>query len=303
MNNVKSGGGTGAIIFNNVPGSFKGGMGQDTSTLPAVSISQEDGQFLKANRLGASATLVSQVIKPANGYELLDGTSMATPHVSGVAALIWSVNPAWTNVQIRQALESTALDLGPAGRDDASGYGLVQAKAALDFLMGSGGGAPTASFVWSCTDRTCDFTDTSTDPDGTVAAWSWDFGDGTTSIEQHPSHTYATASSFNVRLTVTDNQGTTGSSTRTVNLSTIQLDATAYAFSTFLHAADLSWSGATGAQVDVYRDGEEVATTDNNGSYSDWIWFPTGSTYAYKVCQAGSTVCSPTVPVTANAMP
>jgi serine protease len=60
---------------------------------------------------------------------------MASPHVAGIAALIWSNNTRWTNAQIREALESTARDLGPPGRDNSSGFGLVQGKAALDFLI------------------------------------------------------------------------------------------------------------------------------------------------------------------------
>lgn len=71
------------------------------------------------------------------GYESWSGTSMATPHVSAVAALVWSANPSWTNIQIRQALTATAQDLGAAGRDVYYGSGLVQAKAALDYLGGS----------------------------------------------------------------------------------------------------------------------------------------------------------------------
>jgi subtilisin family serine protease len=306
VNNVKNGGGAGAIIYNNVPGSFKGGMGQGTSTIPAVSISQEDGQFLRSNRLGTPATVVSQIIKPASGYEFLDGTSMATPHVSGVAALIWSVNPSWTNVQIRQALESTAQDLGTAGRDNSYGHGLVQAKAALDLLMGSGNSAPTASFTHSCTGLNCTFTDGSTDSDGTVTAWSWNFGDGSTSTARNPSHTYAAAGIYSVSLRVTDDDGASHTVTRTVNagnVAVIELAVEAYAFGTFLHGADLTWSGATGTNVDVYRDGRRVTTTANDGSHTDWIWFPINSTYTYKVCQAGSTTaCSRTVTVTVSAM-
>ena len=61
---------------------------------------------------------------------------MATPHVSGVAALIWSANLGWTNVQIREAMNQTAIDLGTAGRDALFGYGLVLAKDALVYLGG-----------------------------------------------------------------------------------------------------------------------------------------------------------------------
>jgi subtilisin family serine protease len=61
------------------------------------------------------------------GYVRLSGTSMAAPHVSGVAALILSHNPSFTNEQVRQILRTTATDLGSAGRDIVFGYGRVDA--------------------------------------------------------------------------------------------------------------------------------------------------------------------------------
>jgi serine protease len=70
------------------------------------------------------------------GFYFYEGTSMATPHVSGVAALLFARNPAASASQVRQAMESTALDLGPAGRDNEYGYGLVQAANALAAIGG-----------------------------------------------------------------------------------------------------------------------------------------------------------------------
>jgi hypothetical protein len=61
---------------------------------------------------------------------------MATPHVAGVAALIWSYYPTRTNADVRSALNASAEDLGVAGRDTSYGYGLVRAQAALDILSG-----------------------------------------------------------------------------------------------------------------------------------------------------------------------
>ncbi|MFY0570455.1 S8 family serine peptidase [Archangium lansingense] len=68
-------------------------------------------------------------------YAELPGTSMAAPHVSAVAALVWSARPSLTATEVRVLLERTAKDLGDTGRDPSYGYGLVQAKAALDALQ------------------------------------------------------------------------------------------------------------------------------------------------------------------------
>lgn len=136
VNNATAGGASGVVIYNNVPGGFSGTLGDgNSSTIPAVGISQEDGQFLKANQLG-STTFVSTLSETdVNAYAFLDGTSMATPHVSGVAALVWSAKPDATNQQVRDALDASALDLGAPGRDVEYGFGLVQAFDAIDALL------------------------------------------------------------------------------------------------------------------------------------------------------------------------
>lgn len=67
------------------------------------------------------------------GYGTLSGTSMATPHVAGVAALLASLPQYDTPDKIRAALQNTALDLGDPGWDQYSGYGLIQAYNALLF--------------------------------------------------------------------------------------------------------------------------------------------------------------------------
>ncbi|MGE3727734.1 MAG: S8 family serine peptidase [Candidatus Sericytochromatia bacterium] len=64
-------------------------------------------------------------------YAFLQGTSMATPLVAGVAALVWSRHPEWTAKQVRQHLEKTAVDVGAPGKDNESGFGVVNAAAAM----------------------------------------------------------------------------------------------------------------------------------------------------------------------------
>jgi PKD repeat protein len=66
---------------------------------------------------------------------------------------------------------------------------------------------PGASFTFSCSDLICSFTNTSTDSDGGVVAWSWDFGEGASSIEQSPGHAYASDGTYTVTLVVTDDDG------------------------------------------------------------------------------------------------
>jgi serine protease len=142
---VMDNGGIAAVIYNNAPDLFSGTLGAEGDWIVAISISQADGQAALAY-VGQQATVQNAAPIPGSSYEAWNGTSMATPHVSGVAALLWSANPDWTNAQIREAMAMTALDLGDPGRDIAYGYGLVQAYDALQYLQnmrpGQGPGGP-----------------------------------------------------------------------------------------------------------------------------------------------------------------
>jgi serine protease len=70
------------------------------------------------------------------GYYFYEGTSMAAPHVSAVAALLFAFDPGANAQRVREVMESTTIDLGLPGRDDDYGYGLVQAANALAALGG-----------------------------------------------------------------------------------------------------------------------------------------------------------------------
>jgi PKD repeat protein len=82
-------------------------------------------------------------------------------------------------------------------------------------------GAPTADFSAACASLDCTFTDTSVDADGTVVSWAWEFGDGAASTEQNPTHSYTTTERtvYPVKLTVTDNDGVSSSTTREITVS------------------------------------------------------------------------------------
>lgn len=89
-------------------------------------------------------------------------------------------------------------------------------------IVASGENAPpTASFTESCTALACNFNGSaSSDPDGSIAAYSWNFGDGGTATTATPSHSYAAAGTYTVTLTVTDNAGATAMAARQVNVGT-----------------------------------------------------------------------------------
>lgn len=79
--------------------------------------------------------------------------------------------------------------------------------------------SPTAEFEWTAEELAVAFDGaSSTDADGTIASFSWDFGDGTTGSGKTASHTYAQAGGYDVTLTVTDNGGQTGQVTKRVTL-------------------------------------------------------------------------------------
>lgn len=105
------------------------------------------------------------------GYGTKSGTSMASPHVAGAAALVWAANPTWTNAQVRQRLLATAQDLGAAGWDPYYGHGLVRADLAA--AGATPPPPPTGTLVVKKTvvgtAPTTDWTFTGTSPLGTFA--------------------------------------------------------------------------------------------------------------------------------------
>lgn len=154
---------------------------------------------------------------------------------------------------------------------------------------------PVANFTWRCTSLSCTFADGSTDSDGTIARWSWTFGDGATSGVRNPSRTYGSPGTFTVTLRVTDNLGAPNQRSAPVTVSTgasnIVLTATGRVEGTAQYMT-LKWTGAVGASVDIYRNGTRLRTTANDGSDTNGRTFTGAATYVFRVCQAGTTVCS-----------
>jgi subtilisin family serine protease len=137
----EAGGGVGAVIYNNVDGPFTGTLGEVATFIPSVSMARADGLAL----LGILGSQAHLSVGSYLDYQELSGTSMATPHVSGVAALIWSYyRDTCSADQVREALRASAEDLGTPGYDISYGYGLVQAENGRAALAEACGGSSLA---------------------------------------------------------------------------------------------------------------------------------------------------------------
>ncbi|WP_375426342.1 PKD domain-containing protein, partial [uncultured Friedmanniella sp.] len=118
--------------------------------------------------------------------------------------------------------------------------------------------APTAAYTSTCTELVCAFdSSTSADADGTIASYAWTFGDGNTSAEPSPSHTYAANGSYTAALTVTDNKGATNTVTHTVTVARNNVAPVA-SFT----------ANPTGLKVAV--DGS--ASADSDGTVASYAW-------------------------------
>ncbi|NVJ65206.1 MAG: S8 family serine peptidase [Gammaproteobacteria bacterium] len=295
-------GAEGIIVYSNAarPGlqaPFMVDFNGKISGIPTASVDRATGQALLA-KVGQSASMSKTA---GHDWEYYNGTSMATPHVSAVAALVWSHHTGCSATEVRDALNASALDLDTAGRDVKTGYGLVQAKAAVDYLatQSCGGGnppsniAPNASFTFSCTDLACSFDGSgSSDSDGSIASYAWSFGGAGVTAN----NTFASAGTYSVTLTVTDNEGATDTSTQNVTVTDGSeppaADITLTGFrSKGNRQATINWTGATGTSVDVYVNGSFNNSTANDGSITYNV--NKRSTYTFQVCETGSiTACS-----------
>lgn len=226
------------------------------------------------------------------GYWFYQGTSMAAPHVSGVAALLIANGVATTPDGVREALQSTAEDKGSTGWDPEYGWGIVDASAAMNYTpVPNDPPVADANGPYAGTEDIAITFDGSgsSDPDGDTITYSWDFDDGNTGTGVSPTHTYTAGGTYTVTLVVNDGKVNSDPSITTAEIAEVN----------DLPVADAGPDQSALVDETVTFDGS--ASYDPDGSITSYDWNfgdgTTGSgittTHAYSV--AGTYTVSLTV--------
>ena len=232
------------------------------------------------------------------GYYFYQGTSMASPHVAAVAALMREKDSNASPADIRERLRQTAIDIDSNGRDDLYGFGLVDPAAALASSLSGNptepleNTPPVASFSVNCTDLDCTFDGSnSSDSDGSIQSYSWGFGDGSTGSGTTVSHTYGSAGTYTVTLSVTDDSGLSASINTAVS---VTAPNEVSGPSDFSFTGTVSTRGKTtkivlnwdqGVAITLTRNGSVLTTNDSSGSYTDNLGKSPSGTYTYQACE------------------
>lgn len=125
---------------------------------------------------------------------------------------------------------------------------------------------PTVSFTADCTELACSFDSSgSSDPDGTIASYAWDFGDGSTSSNANPSHTYGAAKTYTVKLKATDKEGASTTTSKSLTVALIPNKPPVAAFTSTCVERACSFDGS--------------GSSDPDGSVTGYSWdFKDGGT-------------------------
>ena len=152
-----------------------------------------------------------------NATKTISGTSMASPHVAGAAALVLAANPNATPAQVFSAV----LNDGVANKLSGIGTGSpnLLMQVAEDDATPPVDQAPTAAFTSDCTLLDCSFDGSASTDDGGIVLYEWTFGDGNNSTGSAVFNQYNAAGTYNVSLKVTDNTGKSDTVTKAVSVS------------------------------------------------------------------------------------
>lgn len=220
----------------------------------------------------------------SNGY----GEGCDESSVTGLSESEFSGSSASSNMQ--------GLDFGSVwssvteSDEGFDGYPILQSVSKQAQLDAQSNTPPTSDFSLDPGDNVgvgeeIDFTDNSEDADGLVASYSWDFGDGSSSNRQDPSHSYSSAGDYTISLTVTDNDGATDTTSTTVTVQDLNEPPSASFTSDSPVLTDEDFGLNASGSSDP--DGDSLSyewDTNDDGAYGD----VTGKTPSVSRNEAGS---------------
>jgi len=197
----------------------------------------------------------------------ISGTSMATPHVAGVAALYLADHPLATPAEVSAAVVNNATPNKVTGAGSGSPNRLLYSRF---------GGAPptdlppTAAFTYSCSGLTCTFDGSGSSDDFGVTSHSWAFGDGQGGAGPIVSHTFGASGTFIVTLTVTDTGGQTDTETKSVAVSGTGAPCT----NCTEYAGSLSGTGTS-----QYQPNGTYYFSNTSGTHRGWLQGPANADF------------------------
>ena len=298
-----------------------GGLGSQTCRRDQDDTLADFSNWGDAVQIAAPGVCILSTFPLEQGeYGTISGTSMASPHAAGALALLASANKPSNATQV-QNLYNQVINAGNFNWTDDSGDGtkepLLDVSNATLFnptLVPGGGGSadnpPTVSIdnpadgASFSSGASISFSGSASDgEDGNLTGslvWTSDqdgqigTGGSFSAVLSDSTHT--------ITASVTDSGGNTGSDSITITVGGgsgdgISLSVNAYKVRGIKYA-DLTWSGATSTNVDVYRDGNLLVTTANDGAYTDGPLGRGGGSATYQVCEAGTSTCSNTATAT-----
>ncbi len=198
---------------------FSETIGATTYTVPGTTRAVADVAFDADPKSGA-------VIFYGGSLSQVGGSAIGTSIFVGTWARVLQLHPgigfAGPVIYALPRADFHDVASGSNGMSAGTSYDVVSGRGSMivDSVVADSGALgnkpPTANYSFTTTGLTANFTDTSTDTDGTIATHFWTFGDGATSTAANPSHTYAAAGTYSVRETVKDNAGASAARLKSV---------------------------------------------------------------------------------------
>ena len=293
---------------------LSGGLGSSTCRNDQDDTLADFSNWGSAVDIAAPGVCIESTFPLEQGeYGTINGTSMASPHVAGALALLASTNNPANATDVGN-LYSQVINAGNTNWTDDSGDGfqepLLDVTGFTAALIPSGGdpidNSPSVN-ITSPSDG--DIFDSGTSISFIGSASDNEDGDLTANLiwTSNLDGQIGTGGSFSALLNdgihtitaqVTDSGSNTSEGDITITVrpppppGAFTLSVNAYKVRGTQHA-DLTWSGAS-ANVDVYRDGTNIATTTNDGAYTDNTGQKGGGSATYQVCETGTATCSNT---------